>query len=171
MKAQDPFNTLATKMTTDYNNFYNQGGMKFDPSKVQTDPGYAFREKQGMNALQNSAMARGGMMSGNTIKAAQDYGQNLASQEYGNAYNRSFNEYSNELSNMSKVFDWSQGQVDKFQGMKMQDPRIQQMYQQADEKAAKENVRIAQAGGMIKGVARIGAGIMTGGGGLGNMFG
>jgi hypothetical protein len=57
-------------------------------AQLQMDPSYAFRERQGMKALQNSAAARGGLLSGNTLKGIQDYSQGLASTEYGNAYNR-----------------------------------------------------------------------------------
>lgn len=54
----------------------------------QADPGYGFRMSEGMKALERSAAARGGLMSGGTGKALQRFGQDLASQEYQNAYNR-----------------------------------------------------------------------------------
>lgn len=54
----------------------------------QMDPGYQFRLSEGMKALDRTAAARGGLLSGATLKGAQRYGQGLASQEYGNAYNR-----------------------------------------------------------------------------------
>lgn len=57
-------------------------------AQLQMDPSYAFREQQGMKALQQSAAARGGLLSGTTLKGIQNYGQGLASTEYGNAYNR-----------------------------------------------------------------------------------
>jgi hypothetical protein len=57
-------------------------------AELQMDPSYAFREQQGMKALQQSAAARGGLLSGSTLKGIQQYGQGLASKEYGNAYNR-----------------------------------------------------------------------------------
>jgi hypothetical protein len=62
----------------------------FDPNafNYQADPGYAFRLSEGNKALNASAAARGGMISGNALKAAQTYGQNMGSQEYTNAYNR-----------------------------------------------------------------------------------
>lgn len=59
----------------------------------QNDPGYKFRLSQGLEALQNSAAARGNLLSGNTAKAINDYAQNSASSEYGNVYNRSLGEY------------------------------------------------------------------------------
>jgi hypothetical protein len=52
------------------------------------DPGYAFRLQQGQMANQRAANVGGGALSGNTLKGLQDYTQGLASQEYGNAFNR-----------------------------------------------------------------------------------
>lgn len=59
----------------------------------QNDPGYQFRLQQGQQALENSAAARGGLLSGGTAKALQQYGQDYASNEYGNVYNRALGEY------------------------------------------------------------------------------
>lgn len=59
----------------------------------QNDPGYQFRLQQGMEALQNSAAAKGGLLSGGTAKAINDYAQNSASNEYGNVYNRAAQTY------------------------------------------------------------------------------
>lgn len=55
---------------------------------LQMDPGYGFRLAEGQKALERSAAARGGLISGAALKAAQRYGQDLGSQEYGAAYNR-----------------------------------------------------------------------------------
>jgi hypothetical protein len=60
----------------------------FGASDFQADPGYAFRLSEGMKALDRTAASRGGLLSGATLKGAQRYGSDLASQEYGNAYNR-----------------------------------------------------------------------------------
>lgn len=59
----------------------------------QNDPGYKFRLDQGMQALQNSAAARGSLLSGGTLRALNDYAQNYASNEYGNVYGRALGEY------------------------------------------------------------------------------
>ena len=53
-----------------------------------TDPGFQFRFKSGTDAINNSAAAKGMQLSGDTLRALTDYGQNAASQEYGNAFNR-----------------------------------------------------------------------------------
>lgn len=52
------------------------------------DPGYDFRLKEGANALERSAAAKGGLMNGGTLKALSRYGQDYAANEFGNAYNR-----------------------------------------------------------------------------------
>jgi hypothetical protein len=61
---------------------------KFDMGQFQADPGYAFRLSEGQKALDRSAAARGGLISGSALKAAQRYGQDMGSQEYQNAFNR-----------------------------------------------------------------------------------
>jgi len=61
---------------------------KFGMGQFQQDPGYAFRLSEGRKALGHQAAARGGLVSGQTLKGMQDYAQNAASQEYTNAFNR-----------------------------------------------------------------------------------
>lgn len=60
----------------------------FGMSQFQADPGYAFRMSEGMKGLERSAAARGGLLSGATLKGVQRFGQDLGSQEYMNAFNR-----------------------------------------------------------------------------------
>ena len=60
----------------------------FTMEQFQADPGYAFRLQEGLKALDRSAAARGGLLSGATLRGAQRYGQDLGSQEYTNAFNR-----------------------------------------------------------------------------------
>jgi len=54
----------------------------------QADPGYQFRMNEGMRGVNNNMSAQGMSLSGATMKALQKYGQGMASQEYGNAYDR-----------------------------------------------------------------------------------
>jgi len=60
----------------------------FGMGQFQQDPGYAFRIGEGQKALDRQAAARGGLISGGALKAAQRYGQEMGSQEYQNAFNR-----------------------------------------------------------------------------------
>jgi len=61
---------------------------KFGMSQFQQDPGYQFRLSEGLKALDRQAAARGGLISGGALKAAQRYGQDYGSNEYQNAFNR-----------------------------------------------------------------------------------
>lgn len=61
-----------------------------DMSKFFTSPDYQFRLGQGLNTLQNSAAAKGGLLSGNAMRAISDYGQNTAASEFQNYWNRMF---------------------------------------------------------------------------------
>jgi hypothetical protein len=60
----------------------------FGMEQFQADPGYAFRLKEGQQALDRQAAARGGLISGGALKAETRYGQEMGSQEYTNAFNR-----------------------------------------------------------------------------------
>lgn len=60
----------------------------FGASDFQADPGYAFRLSEGLKGMNATAAARGGLLSGNALRAGQEYGQQLGSQEYQNAFNR-----------------------------------------------------------------------------------
>lgn len=60
----------------------------FGMEQFQQDPGYAFRMKEGLRALENTAAARGGLLSGNQMRGITRFGQELGSQEFTNAFNR-----------------------------------------------------------------------------------
>ena len=70
----------------------------FGAEDFQADPGYAFRQAEGQKALERSAAAKGGLLSGAAAKAIQQRGQDIASDEYTNAYNR-FNTNQNNIYN------------------------------------------------------------------------
>lgn len=86
----------------------------FSLADFSADPGYAFRQSEGQKALERSAAARGSVLGGGTLKALSRYGQDFASNEYTNAFNRYQVNRTNKinpllsLSNMGQV---SAGQV------------------------------------------------------------
>jgi len=61
--------------------------------EAMQEPGYKFRLDQGQRALEQSAAARGVLNTGGTLKDLLQYGQDFASNEYGNVYNRAVNDY------------------------------------------------------------------------------
>jgi len=88
---QEPFYQAGLSALPAYTQGVMPGGnlvRPFAESDFKADPGYGFRMKEGMQALDRSAAARGGLLSGATLKGAERYGQDLASLEYQNAYNR-----------------------------------------------------------------------------------
>ena len=54
----------------------------------EASPDYAYRKQQGMDGIQGSAAASGGLLSGATLKALNANNSNLAAGEYDSAYNR-----------------------------------------------------------------------------------
>jgi hypothetical protein len=72
---------------------YNKQFAKPDAASIQQDPSFQFRLDQGRKALEQSAAGKGVLRTGGTLKDLVNYGQNFATNEYSNIYNRNFNEY------------------------------------------------------------------------------
>jgi len=93
-----------------------EGASEYTPfgmDQFQADPGYGFRFNQGQKALERSAAARGGLISGNTGGALQQFGQGLASQEYQNAFNRYQTERSARLNPLQSLAGVGQTSVNQ----------------------------------------------------------
>jgi len=75
--AKDPSNGYADQLKTLMTG-------QFSPN----DPSYAWRFQQGQQAVERSAAAKGLLQSGNAAIELQQYGQGMASQEYGAQFNR-----------------------------------------------------------------------------------
>ena len=97
-KGADGTSTLPQGLYVDPNSAdFGKYARDFGMSDYQADPGYAFRLKEGMKALDAQAASRGGLISGAALKAANRYGQDYASNEYANAFNRYQTNRSNQL--------------------------------------------------------------------------
>lgn len=72
----------------------------FSMKDFQADPGYQFRMDEGQKALERSAAARGGLLSGRAVKDTLRFSQGLGAQEYGDAFSR----YQTNRGN--KIADW-----------------------------------------------------------------
>jgi hypothetical protein len=100
MELQKPFTTAGTTAVNQLSAMTQPGGsatkdFAYGPFDYQADPGYAFRMKQGMDAMNATAAARGGLISGNALKAGQTFGQEMGSQEYQNSFSRYLQNYAN----------------------------------------------------------------------------
>lgn len=82
---------------------------RFSMEDFEADPGYAFRQQEGMKGIEGGAAARGSLLSGGALKAIQKYGQDLASQEYGNAYGRYNADQTNQYNRLAGLVNTGQG--------------------------------------------------------------
>ena len=96
------YNALAEMQRTAGN---VPGAFKFGAGDYQADPGYAFRLAEGQKALDRQAAARGGLISGGALKAAQRYGQDMGSQEYQSAYNRALTGYNTGVASENQLYN------------------------------------------------------------------
>jgi hypothetical protein len=85
------------------------GAFKFGAGDYQADPGYAFRLSEGQKALDRQAAARGGLISGGALRAAQRYGQEMGSQEYQSAYNRALTGYNTGVASENQLYNRQAG--------------------------------------------------------------
>ena len=69
------------------------------PFDFQADPGAQFRKDEANKAMQAQQLASGGFFSGGAMKEAATLNSNLASQEYGNAFNRYLSNDANQYRN------------------------------------------------------------------------
>jgi hypothetical protein len=72
---------------------------------ITRDPAYQRRLEQGQRALETSAAAKGLLRTGATLKNLQEFGQNLASEEYQNAYGRRMGEYQTGQQQAKSAYD------------------------------------------------------------------
>lgn len=103
---QAPYREAGYNALSMLNKGIGEGGeftKTFGQTDFQGDPGYQFRLTQGQQALDRSAAARGGLQSGAALKAAARYGQDFASNEYGNAYNRFVQDQTNRYNRLAGV--------------------------------------------------------------------
>lgn len=91
MQARDSalaqLKTLLGLGTPGAKGFGSMGGIP-TPQNVQSDPGYQFGLTQGNQNIQRSAAARGGLYSGQAMKALNQFGTDYATTKYDDAYNR-----------------------------------------------------------------------------------
>jgi hypothetical protein len=100
------YNALAEMQRTAGN---VPGAFKFGDYEFKADPGYGFRLSEGQKALDRSAAARGGLISGGALKAATRFGQDMGSQEYQAAYNRALTGYNTGVASENQLYNRQAG--------------------------------------------------------------
>ena len=74
-------------------------------SGFQADPGYEFMRAENLRAIEQSGAVKGQGISGQTLAGLQQYSSGLASQEYGNYYNREINQYNQYMGRLAGLSD------------------------------------------------------------------
>jgi len=96
------YNALAQMQRTAGN---VPGAFNFGAGDFTADPGYGFRLSEGQKALDRQAAARGGLISGRALKEAARYGQEMGSQEFGNAFNRALTSYNTGVASENQLYN------------------------------------------------------------------
>lgn len=69
------------------------------------DPGYDFRLAEAQKAIEGAAAAKGGALGSGALKSLQGRSQDMASQEYQNAYTRFDNEQKRKFNEAAGIYD------------------------------------------------------------------
>jgi hypothetical protein len=142
----------------------------FGMQQFQQDPGYQFRMSEGMKALERGAAARGGLLSGNTLRATQRFGQDLASQEYQNAFNRFQAERTAQLQPLQSLAGVGQTTAQGIAGQAGQmGANIGNLYASQGRDVGNALLASGQARASSYGAIGNVLGQMSGGGGFGNI--
>lgn len=92
----------------------------FSMEQFEADPSYAFRQEEGNKALERQLAAGGKSFTPEAAKALQGYNQNLASQEYMNAYNRYNTDQSNIYNRLANIAGVGQTTAQQLTGLGQQ---------------------------------------------------
>jgi hypothetical protein len=91
--AEQPYQTLGSTSANNLTNLLSTGFQAPTLQQAEQTPGYAFNLSQGTQAIDQNAAANGTLMSGNTGKALEQFGQGLATTTYQQAYQNALNSY------------------------------------------------------------------------------
>ena len=81
-------------------------------AQAQATPGYQFNLQQGLKSVDEGAAAKGGLQTGGTIKAEQNYGAGLASTTYQNTFSNALSQYNAALSGQAQNYNQLAGVAD-----------------------------------------------------------
>jgi len=97
--------------------YYGSLMKSFSQDDFEQDPGYQFRLDEGQKALERRLSAQGKTFSPEAAKAMVGYNQGMASQEYGNAYNRFNIDQGNVFNRLASIAGIGQTQTGQMAGL------------------------------------------------------
>lgn len=110
-------NNLAAIANNPNSTTYGQTFSAPTLEQAEQMPGYQFQLQQGTQAIDQNAAANGTLMSGNTGKALQNYGQGLAQTDYNNLYNQALQTYQQNYNQWNTAQQQQFGELGTVAGM------------------------------------------------------
>lgn len=107
-KDMEQYRNIGATAGTEIQNNMGDLTRSFTAGDFVKDPGYDFRMQEGQKALERGAAARGGLMGGAAGKAMARYGQDYASNEYQNVYNRFNNDRDQRFNKLNSLMGTGQ---------------------------------------------------------------
>lgn len=102
-QAQQQAAEAAARKAAESDSAFGSLLRRFTMDDYLEDPGYQFRLQQGEQAINRAAAAAGRYDSGRALKDLGEFNSGMASQEFGNAYNRWNNDQTNIFNRLSGV--------------------------------------------------------------------
>jgi len=100
---QQPWMQAGRDALTPLSQLAMQGSNPLTSEQVMQEPGYQFGLQQGQRIMENNAAARGGLMSGSTLRALTQYGGDYATTRYNDAFNRMQSDLNNRFNRLASV--------------------------------------------------------------------
>ena len=92
--------------------FAQPAAFRFGKGDLVLDPGYEYRLAESEKALNRIKSREGNIFSGGALTAATRNAQNMASQEFGNAYNRALTDYNADVARSNTGYNRLAGLAD-----------------------------------------------------------
>lgn len=108
---QAPYTALGATSAAGLQALLQKGFTAPTLSEAEATPGYQFNLESGTNALEKGAAARGNVLSGTEGTALQQYGQQLGTTTYQQAYQNALNSHMANLQGLTTGTNIGQGAV------------------------------------------------------------
>lgn len=112
VELQRPFHEQGVDAVRELGNYRFRSPTAAD---VMNDPGYAFGLQQGRDALEGSAAARGGLFSGNALRALTQYGNDYGTTKFNDAFERARSTYSTNANTLGNLINAGTGAATNMQ--------------------------------------------------------
>jgi hypothetical protein len=137
----------------------------FTLEDFEADPGYNFRQTEGQKAIDRIMAASGKTYTPEAVKSLSDYNSGLASQEFGQAFNRDNIQDTNIFNRFASLAGIGQNAVAQLQPAAMQYGNVgSELYQQiGNAEAAGQAAKSAARGSMFNTLLKAGTSAATAG--------